>query len=648
MTGIDIGARLAEGLAAHQAGRLLQAERAYRAVLKRAPNQPDALHLLGVLTLQQGRPDEAGRLVERAIQVAPGQPTFWNSLGAARRVSGRLDDAAAAFARATTLAPTYAEGWVNLAAVHEARGDRPAEAAALERVVALVPGHARAWGRRGVLAYLDGKLASAADYMQQAVTLAPEDAELLSNYGVVLIDLGRHADAVAAYERALALQPANTAALRGLGDALVNLKEYRRAIPLYERALAGSPRDPDAYEHLELAIQELGRPDAVSGEPSSVAADLQRLVAALRGLLATEPDCPQTLSYFIVALDVTDGAEMEAQAARQQWNARFGAAASSLRQPHTPHTNDRTLDRPLRVGYVSADFRHHSAAFLILPILRAHDRRQVQVYCYSGVTAPDPITEQCRALADHWRETAQLSDDELTALIRQDQIDILVDLSGHTRANRLAVFAREPAPVQVTAWGYATGTGLDAMHYFLADPVVVPAEAHGLYTETVVNLPGVVCYEPPAFAPVVAPLPALARGHITFGAFNRLTKITPESVAAWGRVLMAVPDARLIVKSAGLDGDADRERLLRQLAAAGVARERVTLLGATPQGEHMAAHAEIDLMLDTFPHCGGITTLDALLMGVPMVTLLGERVAGRLSASFLRTLGLDDLVAVTV
>jgi protein O-GlcNAc transferase len=717
VTGVDLRAALARSLEHHQTGRVVQAEAGYRAVLACSPRQPDALHLLAVLTLQRGSIAEGTRLARQATDAAPGQPTFWNTLGMARQAAGQLAEAAAALVWATTLAPEYAEAWANLAAVQQARGDRQAEAAALTRLTALLPGHAPAWSRRGVLAYLGGQLHEAAGHFQQVARLAPEDADAWSNLGAAQVQLGRlteaetslqqavalrpesvdalgnlgavlvglarwhdaaavlerltalaadraggwlnlgharnglkqYGEAAAAFGRALALQPDSVAALRGLGDALLQQGEPLRAIACYERALAGSPRDPDAYEHLDLAIQQLGRPADGDAGRSTVADDLQRLVTVLTRVLADGPDRPQTTSYAIVALDVTAGAEAEAQALRARWNARFGGAAwQAAHGPRPPHTNRRDPDRPLRVGYVSADFRHHSAASVILPVLRAHDRSQVTVVCYSGVTAPDAITEQCRGLADLWRETAHRSDDDLAALIRRDEIDILVDLSGHTRANRLTVFAREPAPVQVTAWGYAMGTGLDTMHYFLADEVVVPPAMAHRYTETVVPLPAVVCYEPPAGAPAVAPPPSAARGYVTFGAFNRLTKITPDTISAWGRVLLAVPDARLVVKSGGLEDGPDRELLLGRLARLGVDARRVTILGGTPQPEHLAAHAEIDVLLDTFPHGGGVTTLDALYMGVPTVTLLGERVAGRLSASFLTVLGLERLIAGSV
>jgi predicted O-linked N-acetylglucosamine transferase (SPINDLY family) len=259
----------------------------------------------------------------------------------------------------------------------------------------------------------------------------------------------------------------------------------------------------------------------------------------------------------------------------------------------------------------------------------------------------DALNEEARALADGWHDVAHVSDDALDAQIRADQIDVLVDLSGHSAGNRLPVFARKPAPVQVTAWGYAASTGLDAIGYFLADPVCVPPEARASYTEQVVDLPGILCYDAAPYAPAVSTLPARTRGYVTFGAFNRLPKVSAETLAAWGRVLAAVPGSRLLVKTTGADASPSREWLLRQLAALGVDPARVTLLGSTPHPEHLAAHNEVDLMLDTFPQSGGITTFDALLMGVPVVTLLGERVQGRASASFLTALDLDDLIGRT-
>jgi predicted O-linked N-acetylglucosamine transferase (SPINDLY family) len=655
---------LEEGLAAHQAGKLDVAEARYREILRRTPAQPDAVHLLGVVALQTERLAEADTLIRRALTLAPEQPTFWNSLGVLQRTQGQLSDSAASFAQAVAFGPDYVDGWANLVGIRETLGERAGEAAALEHLTRLLPGHARGWGRLGILAADAGRLEAAAALLERAATLAPDDAEVWSSLGTIQLRLGRLDEAVTSQHRALALQPENTAMMNNLGSALVARGDWQEAADLLARGVALAPADANGWTNLGHALKGLRRLDeaahcyarALDQRPADaetyqhlgitlqVLGRLPEAIAAYRQSLALIPDQAAIHSALIFTLDLLEGAEVEAGQERARWNARFGPKPGAI----LPHLNDRHPDRPLRVGYVSADFLNHSAGFIALPILQSHDHTRVSVVCYSGVRKPDAMTARFQAAADLWHDVADLSDDDLAALIRADQIDVLVDLSGHSAGNRLPVFARKPAPVQITAWGYATGTGLSTMDYFLADPIVVPAEAHHAYTETVVNLPNVVCYTLPVTHPDVAPAPMLSRGQITFGAFNRLSKVSPGAVAAWARVLAAVPTAHLIVKTGSQDTDAARQRLLADLEALGVSRERVEVRRGTSQFEHLAAHADIDVMLDTFPHTGGITSLEAILMGVPTVTLLGERVAGRLSASFLAALGLDRLVARTL
>jgi predicted O-linked N-acetylglucosamine transferase (SPINDLY family) len=312
-----------------------------------------------------------------------------------------------------------------------------------------------------------------------------------------------------------------------------------------------------------------------------------------------------------------------------------------------PHDNAADPERRLRIGYVSADFRHHSAAVVFGPVILAHDRDAVEVVCYSGVIEPDDATARFRDAATLWRDTAGLSDDTLAARIRDDRIDVLVDLAGHSAGNRLLVFARKPAPIQVTAWGHAVGTGLDTMDYFFADRVVVPPEARGYFNEAVIDLPSLVCYDPPREAPAITPLPALTRGFVTFGCLNRQSKVSPEAVRLWAAILGALPDSRLLMKDEAFNETATRARLLAQLVSRGIDAGRVDFRGGSPRLEHMAVYGEVDLVLDPFPHGGGVSALEGLWMGVPMVTLLGERVPARMGASFLSTLGLAELVAPT-
>jgi predicted O-linked N-acetylglucosamine transferase (SPINDLY family) len=442
---------------------------------------------------------------------------------------------------------------------------------------------------------------------------------------------GRLAEAARCYQEILAVEEDHADALHLLGVIAHQLGDHSTAIELIESAIELQPRVADYHSNLGNALRAAGR--------------LDDALASYRTALALRPDLVEAHSNLILTLDLDPRADNAARyAERRHWDARH---ARPLAGHILPHPNDPDPDRRLRVGYVSADFCRHSVAEAVWPILSAHDREAVEITCYSGVVQPDEYTARFQAAADHWRDTAGLSDDALAAQIRQDAIDVLVDLSAYSRGNRLLVFARKPAPVQVTAWGYATGTGLSTMDYFFADTVVVPAEARRYFSEEVFDLPSVLCYGPPATAPPVAPPPAATAGQITFGCFNHPRKVSAETLALWGRVLQAVPTARLVLKYGGFDDPAIQARVREELAGRGVAPERLELRGASPHYEHLAAYADVDLALDPFPHGGGVTTLEAAWLGVPTVTLLEDRISGRVSASILTTIGLADWVAAT-
>ena len=310
-----------------------------------------------------------------------------------------------------------------------------------------------------------------------------------------------------------------------------------------------------------------------------------------------------------------------------------------------PHLNVPDPERRLRIGYVSADFRRHSAYSVFGPVLEHHDHENFEVVCYSGVKREDDITRRVREAADRWHPVLRLSDAALAEQIRAERIDILVDLSGHTEGNRLLVFARKPAPVQVTAWGHATGTGVDAIDYFFADPVLVPLTERALFAEEVFDLPCFLCYAPPQYLPEINALPALAGAPFTFGCINRVEKISAPVMALWARILEAVPHSRLLLKPVDLDDPEVRQRLLERLQAAGVGPERVRLMGFTAHGEHLKIYHEVDLGLDAFPQNGGVSTAEALWMGVPVVALNGETLNGRNSASILSTLDMPEWIA---
>jgi predicted O-linked N-acetylglucosamine transferase (SPINDLY family) len=318
-----------------------------------------------------------------------------------------------------------------------------------------------------------------------------------------------------------------------------------------------------------------------------------------------------------------------------------------LKQPPV-FGNTRDRQRVLRVGYVSPDFREHSVAHFTRKLIGSHNREKVEVTCYADVMKPDGFTREFEAQADHWLSLVGMDDEAVAERIRQDGIDILVDLAGHTSDNRLLVFARRPAPVQVTWLGYPNTTGMRAMDYRLTDAVAdPPGEADKTHTEKLIRLEhGFLCYQTDEPVPEVAPPPCLQQGHVTFGSFNTTKKVTADVIRVWSQILKAVPGARLLLKSESLQDEAARARLRKAFGERGVAEDRLELHGGFPgRDEHMGLYSTVDVGLDPFPYNGTTTTCEALWMGLPVVCLRGDRHAGRVGASIMHRIGLDELVA---
>jgi predicted O-linked N-acetylglucosamine transferase (SPINDLY family) len=406
---------------------------------------------------------------------------------------------------------------------------------------------------------------------------------------------------------------------------LLNRGDLFRAEDLIRRVLAAEPDHALAWSCLGSALERLG--------------DLGGSLEAFERATEVNPSDPRILSNHIFALDRAASTTLErAYAVRRRYHELVAVAPR-------PHANDRDPDRVLRVGYVSGDVRQHSAMFGCGPVLLNHDPSAVETYVYSVTPEHDWLTDAIRGGVQHFRECVSDTDDELEARIRADGIDILVDLSGHSAGNRLPVFARKPAPVQVTAWGYITGTGLDAVDYLFADDVMIHPDEERFYAETVVRLPRIMPYWPadPAEVGEVTALPALANGHITYGVFNRLGKLTDDCLTLWSRIMAAVPDARLVIKAGGLEQPDIRDQFAGRMRTAGVDTERVALLGSSERNDHMRAYGQVDLALDPWPDGGGISTLEAAWMGVPTLTAPWRQIPSRTTASINRELGLDCL-----
>jgi predicted O-linked N-acetylglucosamine transferase (SPINDLY family) len=480
-----------------------------------------------------------------------------------------------------------------------------------------------------------GRLAQAEAAYRQVLAADPNAFDALHLLGSLLVAAGRNDDAIAAFERAVTLRPDAADTWSNLGFCLVTKRELHRGESACRRAIELNPKLANAHANLGNALQRQAR--------------IEEATAALRAALSLNPNLRVAHQNLLVALNYLPAyTPQDVYAEHVGWAAQH---ANHLGNDAPPHANDRDENRRLRVGYVSPDFRRHSVAFFIEPLLAAHDRGQVEVVCYSDVERPDETTARIKQLAEVWRDTRGLADDRFAQIVRDDRIDILIDLAGHTPGNRLLAFARRPAPVQMTYLGYPNTTGMAAIDYRItdahADP---PGVTDAFHSEQLIRLPRTAwCYHPPAEAPPVATAPPSASaGQVTFASFNKLAKISPPCADAWAQLLRTVPASRMIVKSTALGDAILRQRLLEQFAARGVAADRLEILGpAAATADHLAVYARADVALDTFPYHGTTTTCDALHMGVPVVTLAGQTHVQRVGVSLLHAVGLDDLVAET-
>jgi protein O-GlcNAc transferase len=586
---------LAAAFQHYQAGRIAQAEALCRQILAVQRNHPDALFLGGLIAQRQQRPDQAVALISQAIAQNRKNADYHNALGMAYRALGRFDEAAQSYRRALTLRPAHAYAHFNLGNLYEAQGDLAAAVKSFRRAVLHDPGFVEAQFNLATALHRRGD-PEAAEIYRRAIALRPDYVEAHNNLGVVL---------------------------RAQGEPAAAADSFRRALGL-------APRFANAQANLGNVLLELGR--------------TAEAIAASRQAVALDPANAAGHSDFIFNLNFDDrvGPE-EHQAERRRWSERHAPALAA--SPSFP-ANDAAPARRLRIGYVSAHFRAYAASYAFGGVLLNHRSEEVEMFCYSDGRREDELTRLFRARADHWRDITGQSDDAVATFIRDDRIDILVDLVGHQVGQRLLVFARKPAPIQVTAWGEPTGTGLAAMDYIFADPVLIPPAERHLLAERVIDLPGALGYWMPDALSEPGPLPALAKGYPTFGSFNRRGKITAAVIKCWAELLRAVPAARLVLKNKLMDRPEQRTELGDAFAAAGVAQERLTLLGATTHAEHFAAYRTIDVALDPFPHSGGMTTLDAIAMGLPVVTWAGRTIISRLAASCLAALDLPQFIAL--
>jgi predicted O-linked N-acetylglucosamine transferase (SPINDLY family) len=525
--------------------------------------------------------------------------------------------------------PDHAEAWCRLGEVYH-RLDQPDKAAnCYRRALALRPDLVEVLGNLGLALLQGGNAREAALCLREAVGLRPELAEIHNNLGMALTRQDDQEQAVFHFRQAVRLKPDLAAAHNNLGLALADQGMPDEALDCYERAAQLAPENVGALANLGNAYKDQGR--------------LGEAVRCYRQALAIQPENARIHSNLLLALSYQPSAEPLAILREARCYAEQHAAPLAITV--SPHLVRSEAQRRLRIGYVSGDFRDHPVAYFFEPILASHDHQRFEIVCYADVHNPDITTQRLQEYADRWRSLVGLSDEQAAALIRQDQIDILVDLAGHTGGNRLLVFARKPAPVQASYLGYLGTTGLEAIDYYITDAHADPlglAEEH--YQERLLRLPECAfCYRPGAAPEAATELPARRCGRLTFGSLNTLAKLSAEVLALWAQVLTAVPGSRLMLPRGAGRACA---WLCDVLSRHGIGAERLLLLDkAATRFEYLKRYLEIDLCLDPFPYNGVTTTCDALWMGVPVLTLAGRTTVSRQGVRYLRSVGLEGLIA---
>lgn len=668
-------------------------------MLARAPAHTLALYRSGLLELQDGHPDSALVLLEQAVAADAAEARYQFVLGQARQALRLWDTAIDAYESALKLQPDFLDAWNNLGICRQRRGQFAQAATAYRQALLLESRNAGLLANLGTVLREMGELTEAVELLRAAVDLepavvshsvnlgiaywnqgnfaeaertlnetlarAPDDADAAFNLGNALHGLGRQREAIDRYRQALRIRPNYADALINLGNVHAELGEFAPGMQAYDAALRVQPDSVVALNNAACLMRTLGHIDdaetalcrALQRDPGNAAlhdtlgnvykdaGDLDAALASFRKSLELDPGSAATHSNLAYSLSFQAPQAAAVLEECLRWNERF--AAGLPWSAHQPDSRDRTdpgePNRRLKIGYVSPDFREHCQSLFTIPLLSRHDHAAFEIFCYASVKRPDEHTRRIAGYADVWRDVRLLNDEALSRIIREDRIDILVDLTMHMAGGRPLLFARKPAPIQIAWLAYPGTTGIGAMDYRLSDPRLDPPGFDAHYSERTLRLPDSYwCYDPLTQAPLVNDLPAIERGYLTLGCLNNPCKLTDHTLRLWGGVMRALPDARLLALA---PPGRHRRRLTQRLGAHGIAAERVDYRAFQPRGEYLRSYHDIDLGLDTFPYNGHTTSLDSLWMGVPVVTRVGRTSVGRGGLSQLFQMDLLELAA---
>lgn len=606
---------------------------AYRKALELEPDYAAAHYNIGNAHANLDNHEAACAAYENAIRIQPQFVDAHVALGCSLEDTERSEEAIACYRKALEIDPDYAEVHNNLGRVLLAKGHQDEALLSFDRALELGPDNAEALLNLAIIQKSRGQLQAALSNLRRAQKLSPESVEILVNMGDTHLELEQLDDASACYRKALEIEPDNAVIHNNLGNVHFRLDQFAEAVTCYRRATELRPDFSAAHGNLGAVLKDIGEP-------------LEGLKSVRRSLeIAPEASSVRSNLLFI-AHSLEDQLNDDMLFAEAK---TFGEIAAQQAKPAFHWNNQPDPDRRLKVGLVSGDLCLHPVGFFIEGVLHSLAKRasgNLEIFAYSNFPRVDSVTERIKARCQHWKEIFGRTDEEVAKLIQQDQIDILIDLAGHTARNRLPIFAWKPAPIQVTWLGYFATTGVNEIDYLIADPWTLPESEENFFTEKIWRLPETrLCFTPPDINVTIRPLPTLTEPHLTFGCFNNLNKMNDSVVGVWARILAATPNSRLFLKARQLYHPVNREAVVSKFFSHGIDPARLVLEGPVQRANYLAAYNRVDIALDPFPYTGGTTTAEALWMGVPVLTLAGKQFLARQGVGLLGNAGLSDWIA---
>ncbi len=647
----------------HKKGKPDEANTVYLQVLDEFPDNVEALRLRAVYCLEKNQLNRADRLLKKAHSIEPQNAAVYNNIGSLHHARRNFSEAATFFEKALEYNPSFAYAANNLGNARRRLGEYESAIHAYEKALDIEPGLAEAWGNLANIMSQIGHRSAAVKLFNRSLAINPDNRDVWNNLGICYSNDGQAEKALSAYNKSLKIDPDFSPALNNKGNLLLLWNKAQEALECFEASAKANKYFAEAWNGCGYAEKLLGRlqeavryfkksiqinPDYAEawnnlGLTYADQGQLDNALDAFRSALVIKPEYSECHSNLLLYLNYhADIHEKTLYDSHANW----AASHQSFPIQKIP-SESKNFSHPIRIGFVSGDLCRHPIGYFLLPVLRNLSLQLFEVTCYSNNFLEDDLTAIIKKHCHQWRNISSMRDQEALKTIQDDSIDILFDLSGHTNRNRLTLFSLRAAPLQISWLGYPHTTGVEAIDYVLSDSICLPDFMHWQFAERVAFLPNSrCCYEAPLYAPAVGDLPAEKNGHVTFASFNNPVKLNKKTIALWSNILERCENSILVLSWKTLDDKSIKARILGLFKEQGIEREKIVLLGgARTHKQVFQDYNDVDIALDTFPFSGGLTSCEALWMGVPVISLAGKKPASRQTAGLLSEINLDNLIS---